>query len=117
MSYRPLSGECRRKDLAQAGVKLTGRAAGADSESRRLEDGSIPPVESVIWATGFRPSCDWIELDFFDEQGYPRHKRGAVEEAPGLYFLGLPFGIAFNSAIIGGLGRDAKYIAGKAVQA
>ena len=34
-----------------------------------------------------------------------------VDAAPGLYFLGLPFQHTFASAVIGGVGKDARYIA------
>ena len=34
-----------------------------------------------------------------------------MERAPGLYFLGLPFQHTFASAVIGGVGKDARYIA------
>jgi putative flavoprotein involved in K+ transport len=65
----------------------------------------------LVWATGFRPDFGWIELPIFGEDGYPRQHRGVVESAPGLYFLGLPFQHTFASAVIGGVGKDARYIA------
>jgi putative flavoprotein involved in K+ transport len=34
-----------------------------------------------------------------------------LDVAPGLYFLGLPFQHTFASAVIGGVGKDARYIA------
>jgi putative flavoprotein involved in K+ transport len=34
-----------------------------------------------------------------------------VDAAPGLYFLGLPFQHTFASSAIGGVGKDARYIA------
>ena len=55
----------------------------------------------------------WIDLPVFDEYGYPRHQRGVVPEAPGLYFVGLPFQTALTSALLGGVSTDASYIAGK----
>jgi putative flavoprotein involved in K+ transport len=36
-----------------------------------------------------------------------------VVEAPGLYFVGLHFQSALSSALLGGVGADAEYIAGK----
>ncbi len=64
----------------------------------------------MVWATGFRPNFGWIELPVFAEDGYPLQHRGVVESAPGLYFLGLPFQHTFASAVIGGVGKDARYI-------
>lgn len=31
--------------------------------------------------------------------------------APGLYFAGLPFQHTFASAVVGGVGKDARYVA------
>ena len=39
------------------------------------------------------------------------HERGVVESEPGLYFVGRFFQLAFTSSLIGGVGRDAEYIA------
>ena len=36
---------------------------------------------------------------------------GVVEAEPGLYFVGLPFLFALTSSLVGGVGRDAEYIA------
>jgi putative flavoprotein involved in K+ transport len=101
----------RRKEIAQAGVKFTPRVLGVQSGKPQLEDGRTLPIESVIWATGYHPDFSWINLPVFDVQGYPRHERGVVQEAPGLYFVGLHFQTALSSALLGGVGADAAYIA------
>jgi putative flavoprotein involved in K+ transport len=104
-------GRARREDLVAAGIELVPRMAGVESGKPRLEDGRVLPVESVIWATGYHASYDWIDLPIFSDSGQPRHHRGVVDEAPGLYFLGLPFQNAISSSLLGGVGRDAAYIA------
>ena len=68
-------------------------------------------VSNVIWCTGFRPGCGWIDLPVFDEDGSPVHERGLVASEPGLYFLGLFFLSALTSSLLGGVGRDAERIA------
>jgi len=65
----------------------------------------------VIWCTGFVPDFRWIDLPVFGGDGYPIHSRGVVKGEPGLYFLGLPFQYTLTSSLIGGVGRDAHYIA------
>ena len=67
-------------------------------------------VSAVVWATGFHPDYTWIDLPIFDESGLPLHTRGVVPGAGGLYFLGLHFQTALTSALLGGVGRDARYI-------
>ena len=100
-----------RQEVADAGIESTPRVAGVQSGKPVLEDGRSLPVEGVIWATGFRPDYKWIDLPVFDENGYPRHQRGIVQEAPGLYFVGLPFQTALSSALLGGVGEEAEFIA------
>ena len=42
--------------------------------------------------------------------GGRRETRGVVDAAPGLYFVGLAFQFAFSSMLVGGAGRDARYV-------
>jgi putative flavoprotein involved in K+ transport len=99
-----------RVAVVEAGVESTPRVAGGLYGKTKLEDGRSLPAEAVIWATGFRPDFNWIDLPVFDEIGYPRHKRGVVQGQPGLYFVGLPFQTALSSALLGGVGAEAGYI-------
>ncbi|WP_238364021.1 NAD(P)-binding domain-containing protein [Mesobacterium pallidum] len=66
-------------------------------------------IATVLWATGFRPDHSWIDLPVFDRKGRLRHDGGAV--APGLHVLGLPFQRHRTSALIDGVGRDARHVA------
>ncbi len=106
-------GRARRRELTEAGIELTGRVSGIQDGKPRIEDGRTLPTESVIWATGFQPDYNWINLPIFDEHGYPRHSRGIVEAAPGIYFVGLLFQRSLSSSLLGGVGADAAYIAGQ----
>jgi putative flavoprotein involved in K+ transport len=104
-------GRATRTEIAEAGIELVGRVTGVHDGKPQLEDGRILSVDGVVWATGFRPDYHWIHLPVFDEQGDPKHWRGLVPEAPGLYFLGLLFQTALISPLVGGVGMDATYIA------
>jgi putative flavoprotein involved in K+ transport len=109
-------GRARREDLAKAGIKLAGRVTASEAGKPKLEDGQIMDVDTVIWATGYRPDFAWIDMPVFDEDGWPRHNQGIVADAPGLYFVGLPFQTAINSSLVGGVGADAQYIARQAIR-
>ena len=109
-------GRATRQEIADAGVQLAPRVSGIQSGKPQLEDGRALPVDGVIWATGFRPDYHWINLPIFDEHGYPRHSRGIVQDAPGLYFIGLMFQTALSSSLLGGVGRDAAYISEQIVR-
>jgi putative flavoprotein involved in K+ transport len=99
------------KDFEPAGVERVPRTVGVQDGKPMLEDGYVLNVTNTIWATGFTQNFNWIKLPIFDAEGYPIHYRGVVEGEPGLYFVGLPFQYTLTSALIGGVGRDAEYIA------
>ncbi len=103
----------KHEEISDAGVEFTARLTGARDGKPLLEDGRTLPAEGIIWATGFRPDYHWINLPVFDETGRPRHLRGIVPEAPGLYFVGLHFQTGLTSSLLGGVGADAKYITSK----
>ena len=68
-------------------------------------------MRTVIWATGYRPDLDWIDGLELATSGWPDTQRGAVPAMPGLYFVGMPFQYALTSGLIGGVDRDAAYVA------
>lgn len=92
------------------GVVLVGRTQGVQDNKIVFVNKQSIQVSSVIWATGFQPDYRWIEVPVFDERGMPMHKRG-VTAAPGFYFLGLRWQYRVNSSLLGGVGRDAAFIA------
>ncbi len=109
-------GRATRQEIAEAGIALTARLSGVQSGKPQIEGGRVLPVDGVIWATGFHPDYKWINLPILDEHGSPQHSRGVVESAPGLYFVGLFFQTALNSSLLGGVGKDAAYIAAQIAQ-
>jgi putative flavoprotein involved in K+ transport len=104
-------GRVRRKDFAAAGIERVPRVAGVRDGYPVLENGTVLEVANVVWCTGFAPNFDWIDLSLPTRNGVPIHDRGIVESCPGLYFVGLPFLYSLSSALVGGVGRDAEYIA------
>jgi putative flavoprotein involved in K+ transport len=103
-------------DLLAAGVeRVHARTVGVKDGLPVLEDGRVLDVANVIWCTGFQPDFGWIALPIFDSDGEPLHERGVVASEPGLYFVGLFFQSAGTSSLIGGVGRDAAYIANEIV--
>jgi putative flavoprotein involved in K+ transport len=104
-------GRVRRKDFVTAGVTRVGRTTGVRDGRPMLEDGRVLDVSNVIWCTGYTPDFRWIDLPLPTRRGFPIQDRGVVESIPGLYFVGLPFQYSLSSALLGGVGRDAKYLA------
>ena len=67
-------------------------------------------ISTIIWASGYGYSFDWLKLPIIDGNGIPVHQRG-VTASPGVYFLGLHWMHTFRSAILSFVGRDAAYLA------
>ncbi|ROO86908.1 putative flavoprotein involved in K+ transport [Actinocorallia herbida] len=67
-------------------------------------------VTTIIWATGFATDYGWVQVDAFDENGRPKHRRGVSTE-PGVYFLGLPWLSRRGSSFIWGVWHDARHVA------
>jgi putative flavoprotein involved in K+ transport len=64
-------------------------------------------IETIIWATGFRPDYSWLEVEVLDRKGMVRHD-GGVTESPGMYLLGSPFLRRRKSSFIDGSRADAQ---------
>jgi putative flavoprotein involved in K+ transport len=64
-------------------------------------------IETVIWATGFRPDYSWLDVPVLDSKGMIRHDGGVVD-SPGMYLLGSPFLRRRKSSFIDGARVDAQ---------
>jgi putative flavoprotein involved in K+ transport len=64
-------------------------------------------IETIVWATGFRPDYSWLEIDVLDHKGMVKHDGGVVE-SPGMYLLGMPFLRRRKSSFIDGARADAE---------
>ncbi len=92
------------------GLVLRPRVQGVEGNRVTFVDGGSVEVDAIVWATGFRPDYRWLEVPVLDARGVPVHQRG-VTSAPGLYFLGLKWLYRANSSLLGGVGRDAAFLA------
>jgi putative flavoprotein involved in K+ transport len=95
-------------DLDAAGVVRTGRVVGVSEGLPVTDDGTVPDVATVVWATGSRPDHSFLR-GLTDDTGRPPQRRG-ISDVDGLYFLGLEFQFALASATIQGLDRDARHL-------
>jgi putative flavoprotein involved in K+ transport len=79
--------------------------------SARLGAGKI---ETIVWATGFRPDLSWLDAGVLDRKGRVMHD-GGVTASPGLYLMGMPFLRRRKSTLIDGAAADAYELAGHLV--
>jgi len=105
-----LVGASLRQLARRHGIRLLARATGADGRTIRFADGQELDVDTVVWATGYRPDYSWIHLPALGPDGLPRHQRG-VTGFPGLYFLGMHNQYSRGSSLIYWVRHDAAYIA------
>ncbi|UOQ78762.1 hypothetical protein MUN84_09620 [Hymenobacter sp. 5516J-16] len=86
-------------------VRFMGRALGATPEGAlQGKTATTPALEAVIWATGFRPDYNWLQVPgALSPAGKPQQERG-LSPVPGLAFLGLPWLHSRRSALMGGVG-------------
>lgn len=97
-------------DLDREGVTRLPKMKGVKNGLPVMEDGTVVKVKTVIWCTGFKPDFSWIDMDVLNEAGWPLSERGVSQKQKGLYFMGMPFQFGLASGLIGGVGRDAKYV-------
>ena len=78
-------------------------------------DGREEKVDSIIYATGFRPNVNYLSSlkNAIDPFGNPLQNKGVSTTIDGLYYIGLSGQRSFSSATIRGVGLDAKYIVKK----
>ena len=69
-------------------------------------------IETVIWATGFRPDYSWLDVEVLDGKGMIRHDGGVVD-CPGMYVIGSPFLRRRKSSFIDGARADAQELIGE----
>ncbi len=79
-------------------------------ETARLQlDLRSGEIRTIVWATGFRPDYQWLDVPVFDHKGQLRHDGGVVD-GPGLYALGLPVLRKRKSTFIHGIEDDAREV-------
>ena len=79
----------------------------APASSRLEMDLRSGEIQSIVWATGFRPDYRWLDVPVVDRKGRLRHEGGIVD-APGLYAIGLPVLRRRKSTFIHGAEDDAR---------
>ena len=71
-------------------------------------------ISTIVWATGYGRSYDWLHVPALGADREIVQERGATE-VPGLYAIGLRFQYRRKSHFIGGVGEDAEFLAQRLV--
>lgn len=109
----PIFGTELKWAIKEQTIKIKPNVTEVKGDQVTFSDGSTLRVNNIIWATGFVPAYELIEIDgAIDKEGRPIHERG-VSPIDGLYYIGLPWQHNRGSGLVCGVGRDAKYLADK----
>jgi len=68
-------------------------------------------INTVLWATGYRPDYSWLGLPVLDYRGRIRNEGGVVQGAPGVYLLGGSLLRTRRSSYISGAAEDSRVLA------
>ncbi len=107
---QPIIGTDVKEILSRNNVISGGRTKDALNDQIIFENKKVSTIKNIIWATGYRPNFEWIEGLELDGDSYPKNFRG-VSNIEGLYFIGLPWMYTRGSATLGGVSKDASYLA------
>lgn len=99
------------KELLEKGtVKAKPGIESFNQNNVTFNDGTTEQIHSIVWSTGYHSDYGWINIpNTLDEKGNPYHTKG-VSPIKGMYYVGLPWQSARDSALLHGVGRDALYI-------
>ncbi|GHC59354.1 putative flavoprotein involved in K+ transport [Ulvibacter litoralis] len=107
---QPVIGTDVKEILSRKNVITVGRTKDAINTEVIFQNKKVSTIKNIVWATGYRPNFKWIEGLELDTDGYPKNFRG-VSNIEGLYFIGLPWMYTRGSATLGGVSKDASYLA------
>ncbi|MFB1100437.1 flavin-containing monooxygenase [Terribacillus sp. JSM ZJ617] len=112
----PIFGLELKYAIRNGSVFIKNRSMDGKENKVIFQDNTFLDVNNIIWATGFIPDYSWLNVSgVLDEKGNPKHNRG-ITNIEGLYFLGLPWQYRRGSALLQGVGYDAKYIVDQIVR-
>jgi len=107
----PVIGTSLKRLLQRGAVRLKPAAMSMTDGTVFFADKTSGQYDTIIYCTGYTADYGWMQIpDALDRNGMPSHKGGQSQTVSGLYFLGLGWLRSRNSALMGGVGTDAKVI-------
>lgn len=106
----PIFGYELKEAVKRMEVSLKPKVIDGKQNEITFKDLTTLKVDNIIWATGFHSVYPWLEIkEVFNTEGKLVHHRGTTS-VKGLYFIGLPWQYRRGSALLQGVGFDARYI-------
>jgi hypothetical protein len=71
-------------------IEMKPTVQGLEGTRVRFADGSVEPVDVIVWATGYRVRLPFLDPALLDPAGnaWPLYQRVVHPDLPGLYFIG-----------------------------
>jgi putative flavoprotein involved in K+ transport len=101
------------KNLRAAGVQIAPRLTQADGMTVSFADGSSCDVDSVVWATGYRDDSSWVRIPGATDERRQFVEARGMSPVPGLFFVGRSWQWTRGSALLLGVGEDARFTIGR----
>lgn len=107
----PIIGTSLKSLIAEGKVTVKPVAESGTGDTIRFADATSGTFDSVIWCTGYTLEYPWLNIPkALDERGQPKQIGGIAVDVERLCFMGLGWMRSRNSALIGGVGRDAECV-------
>lgn len=110
----PVIGTSLKALLKSGAVTIRAEAVDMNDGVVTFADGTNGQYSTIIYSTGYTLDYGWLNIpQALDEKQMPIQKEGASQAVDGLYYLGLGWLRSRNSALVGGVGKDAEFIVSK----
>ncbi|MES2932689.1 MAG: NAD(P)/FAD-dependent oxidoreductase [Pseudomonadota bacterium] len=97
--------------LQKMGIRIAGKVTTATGTHVTCVGGQSIKIENVIWAIGYRDRTDWVAIPEAKNAAGAFIEVAGVSPVPGLYFIGRSWQTSRGSALLLGVGDDARIIA------
>ena len=100
----------RTKNLMLHGVAIVPRLSAARGARVTFNDGQELHVDAVVWTAGYHEETGWVDIPEAKDQhrGFIHHR--GITPARGLYLLGRSWQWTRGSALLWGVGNDARFL-------
>jgi putative flavoprotein involved in K+ transport len=98
--------------VAARNILVKPQIARLDGRNVSFVDGSMSPVDVIVFATGYRFDMQFLPREIpRSAQGYPLVEHGECRGWPGLFVIGVPCAFRADSQFIHGIAADAPVVA------
>ena len=106
------------KDLIQDGkVTLESGATQTQDGAIIFNDGTSNTYDTIIWSTGFTMDYSYMKIsDALGIDGSPIQEEGISTTVKHLGYVGLGWMRSRNSALLGGVGKDAEHVVNRVIK-